>query len=344
MSGLHRASGRWRLGLALAVVTAGFWATLPVALTIGLEVVDPWTLTWFRFMVAAVVTGAWLGWRGHLCRFAGLAPGHWRLLALAAGMLTVNYMLYLTGLARTTPAATQLLIQLGPLLLALGGILVFRESFTAGQWAGLALIAGGLVLFFWDQLTFRTSARYLAGMGLIVLAAATWAAYAMAQKQLLVRLPSVAVMGFIYAVAAVVLLPWARPATLIGLDAWHTAVLGYCALNTLAAYSAFAEALAHWHASRVGVVLAQTPLLTLGVMEIAAWSVPGLVTPERLTASGWTGAAVVVGGSMVVSLLARQRGASSAQQAAMSAAKASTTSGVVAHEHARRWPRSPMNP
>jgi drug/metabolite transporter (DMT)-like permease len=306
MIGLHRASGRWRLGLALALTTAGFWATLPVALTLGLEAVDPWTLTWFRFTVAALVTGAWLGWRGDWRRFAGLTSGHWRLLAIAAVLLTCNYVLYLTGLERTTPASTQLLIQLGPLLLALGGIFVFRESFTTGQWCGLALLAGGLVLFFWDQLAFRVGGRYLAGMGLIALAAATWAGYAMAQKQLLLRLPSGAIMGFIYAVAAMLLLAPARPTTLVRLDGWHGVVLAYCALNTLAAYSAFAEALAHWDASRVGAVLALTPLLTLGVMELAAWGVPGLVAPERLAALGWAGAATVVAGSMAVSLLARR--------------------------------------
>jgi hypothetical protein len=56
----------------------------------------------------------------------------------------------------------------------------------------------------------------------------------------------------------------------------------------------------------VGAVLALTPLLTLGVMELAAWGVPGLVAPERLAALGWAGAATVVAGSMAVSLLARR--------------------------------------
>ena len=52
---LHQASGRWRLGLAMALTTALSWATLPVALKITLEQLDPYTLTWFRFLVAAAV-------------------------------------------------------------------------------------------------------------------------------------------------------------------------------------------------------------------------------------------------------------------------------------------------
>lgn len=42
---LHQASGRWRLGLLLALTTAGFWATLPVALKFTLETLDVYTLT-----------------------------------------------------------------------------------------------------------------------------------------------------------------------------------------------------------------------------------------------------------------------------------------------------------
>ena len=50
---LHQTTGRWRLGLTLALTTAALWATLPVALKIALETIDPWTLTWARFAVAA---------------------------------------------------------------------------------------------------------------------------------------------------------------------------------------------------------------------------------------------------------------------------------------------------
>jgi len=64
MSTLHRASGRWRLGLSLTLLTALCWATLPIALKITLEQLDPITLTWFRFAVAALGVGGWLALRG----------------------------------------------------------------------------------------------------------------------------------------------------------------------------------------------------------------------------------------------------------------------------------------
>lgn len=306
---LHQTSGRWRIGLALALATAGFWATLPVALKIAVERVDVLTLTWFRFLVAALVVGAWLALRGGLGGLRGLGRGHVLLLALAAAMLIANYLLYLAGLDFTTPANAQLIIQLAPLLMAVGGIVVFGERFRTGQWIGLGILVAGLGLFFSDQLAAaaRDPGRYLAGSALIVAAAVVWALYALAQKQLLVRLSSAAVMLVIYVVASLVLLPLARPAALLGLDGVQTIAVLYCAFNTLAAYGAFAEALAHWEASRVGLVLAITPLLTLAVVTLGHLLAPELVAPERIGALGLLGAALVVGGSATSSLLGARR-------------------------------------
>ena len=109
---LHQASGRWRFGLLLALVTAACWATLPVALKIMLEVLDPYTLTWFRFVVAAVVMLVWLGVSGGLGGFAALDGKRWTLLLLAALLLIGNYIFYLLGVQHTTPGNAQLIIQL----------------------------------------------------------------------------------------------------------------------------------------------------------------------------------------------------------------------------------------
>jgi drug/metabolite transporter (DMT)-like permease len=305
---LHQASGRWRLGLALALTTAACWATLPVALKFTLEALDVYTLTWFRFLVAFACLGGWLAWRGGFGAFRGLRGSHWGLLALAALMLIGNYVGYLAGLDLTTPATAQLLIQLAPLLMAVGGIVVFRERFRLGQWFGLALLALGLWLFFRDQLAAQGGGRdFVRGCAIIVLAALVWAIYALAQKQLLQRLSSAAILLFVYALASVALLPLSRPATLATLDAAHWVALGYCALNTLAAYGAFAEALAHWEASRVSVVLALTPLLTLLTVSIVHALAPTVVAPERIGWIGLGGAALVVVGSALTSLLGNRR-------------------------------------
>ena len=49
---MHATTGRWKLGLALALVTAVCWGLLPIALRIVLDGMDAWTITWYRFAVA----------------------------------------------------------------------------------------------------------------------------------------------------------------------------------------------------------------------------------------------------------------------------------------------------
>jgi drug/metabolite transporter (DMT)-like permease len=301
---LHQPSGRWRLGLALALITAGFWATLPVALKLALEALDPITLTWARFAIATVVVGLWLGWRGGFAGYRGHGLGIWMMLLVAALMLIGNYVLYLLGLAYTTPANAQLLIQAAPLLMALGGIWIFRERFSRGQWFGLAAVAGGLALFFLDQRRVAAEAMsYLIGSALVLLGALVWAVYALLQKQLLQRFSSLAVLWIVYVVATLTLLPFSNPRSVLALDPLHALAFAYCALNTLGAYGAFAEALAHWEASRVSVVLALTPILTVLTVELVHLIWPGLIAPERIALAGWCGAAMVLTGSVMVSVL-----------------------------------------
>lgn len=308
MAILHAPSGRWRLGLLLAIATALMWATLPVALKLPLEQVDAWTLTWFRFLVAFALLGAWMGWRGQFGQYRGLSRAALVLLAIAALGLIGNYVGYILGLARTTPANAQLLIQLAPLLMALGGVVVFKERLGPLQWLGYAAVLTGLLLFFAEQRGRAAEpAGYTLGGWLIVGAAATWAVYALAQKQLLRRLSSQAVLLVIYGLAALLLLPTARPDHLLALDGWHWAAVLYCALNTVIAYGAFAEAMAHWEVSRVSAILATTPLATVGVVSLLAAFVPGLVAPERIGVMGWIGALAVVAGSAAVSLLGRRQ-------------------------------------
>ena len=306
---MHQASGRWKLGLLLALVTTTCWATLPVALKITLEVLDPYTLTWFRFVIAGAVMLAWLAARGGLGGFADLSAKRWSLLMLGALLLIGNYIFYLLGVQHTTPGNAQLIIQLAPLLMALGGIFVFRESYRPGQWLGLAIIAAGLGLFFRDQSaqSLLGSHQYALGSALVIIAAVVWAGYALIQKQLLMRLSSPAILLFIYLVASVVLLPLAHPARLLQLDARHWWLLGYCALNTVVAYGAFAEALAHWQASRVSTILATTPLLSLAVIALVHSLSPASIAPERVTMLGYSGAVLVVVGSAMSSLLGSKR-------------------------------------
>jgi len=302
--GRHRASGRVGLGFVLATTTMALWGVLPLALEIALHRVDAATLVWFRFLVAAGLLGLWLAGRRALPPLHRLARGDRWLLGVATAGLAGNYIAYLTGLDRTTPANAQVLIQLGPLLLGLGGILVFGERYTRAQWTGFAAILVGLSAFFASQLAALGSdtGLYRSGVSLIGVAAATWAVYGLAQKQLLRVLSSQGIMLCIYVVCALVFWPFSTPSTLRGVSSFEAVVIGFCALNTLIAYGAFAAALAHWEASRVSAVLALTPLATLAYSAAIGHWWPGYAAPESLSLESWAGAGLVVAGSLLTAL------------------------------------------
>jgi drug/metabolite transporter (DMT)-like permease len=192
-------------------------------------------------------------------------------------------------------------------LLSLGGVAVFREPFTRIQWTGITLLGLGVAVFVSARLgNALLSERGLErGMLMIGFAAATWAVYGLAQKQLLHTWSSNHVLLCVYAGCALAFTPLAAPASLAALDAPRAALLGFCALNTVVGYGAFAESLAHWEASRVGAVLALTPIGTLACATALHALAPFVAAPE-LSLGGWLGALIVVSGSLAASLGARR--------------------------------------
>jgi drug/metabolite transporter (DMT)-like permease len=188
--------------------------------------------------------------------------------------------------------------------MGLGALAVFKERYTLHQWVGLGVLSLGLALFFHEQLkmVIAAPATYLLGNGLLVIASATWAIYALAQKQLLQKLPSSTIMLVIYGGCAILFSPLATPQPLLILTPLQWGMLLFCGLNTLIAYGAFAEALEHWEASRVSAVLALTPIVTLISVWAVSLLVPTLIAPEHLTILGVLGAVLVVAGSSAIAL------------------------------------------
>ena len=191
-----------------------------------------------------------------------------------------------------------------PAFFGLGGLAIFKEIYTKTQWASLSFLTFGFILFFHEQLrAFVMSAnKYVFGSTLIVIAAASWAIYALAQKQLLHWLPSSQVMVIIYGGCSLFFSPLASPQQLLALSPLHWLVLLFCALNTLVAYGSFAESLQHWEASKVSAVLALTPLVTILSVSVVSHFAPTVLPSESLTFSGLLGAVFVVCGSVGIAL------------------------------------------
>ncbi|WP_122770030.1 DMT family transporter [Pseudomonas viridiflava] len=301
---MHISSGRWVYGLCLALLTALLWGILPVKLKQVLQAMDPVTVTWFRLLVSGSLLFVWLATVKRLPSFKVLGRKGKALVVLAVLGLVGNYMLYLVGLRMLSPGTTQLLIQIGPILLLISSIFLFKERFSLGQGIGLAILLIGFGLFFNQRLVelLTSLGDYTLGVLIVIMASVVWTFYGLSQKQLLTVWNSLQVMMVIYLFCALLITPWAHPAQALQLSPLQGWLLLACCLNTLVAYGAFAEALAHWEASRVSATLALTPLITLASVAIAAWLWPTYVHAEEINALGYGGALLVVLGSALTAL------------------------------------------
>ncbi|WP_350403622.1 DMT family transporter [Pseudomonas sp. W17] len=301
---MHVSSGRWVYGLFLALLTALLWGILPIKLKQVLQVMDPVTVTWFRLTVSGGCLLAYLAAVGRLPRWRVLGPkGIW-LVPISVCGLVGNYVLYLMGLNLLSPGTAQLVVQMGPILLLIASVFVFKERFSLGQGLGLLVLLIGFGLFFNQRLTelLTSLSDYTAGVLTILAASAVWTFYALGQKQLLSVWNSLQVMMVIYLFCALLLTPWVHPLEALELSPLQGWLLLACCLNTLIAYGAFAEALAHWEASRVSATLAITPLVTFVAVAWAAWLWPEYVQAEQINGLGYGGALLVVLGSALTAL------------------------------------------
>ena len=237
-------SGRWKLGILLALSTATMWGVLPIALKGVLETLDPLTTTFFRFSLAAVLITPYLLVRRRLPNRGKLCSPRLFFQLLAAGLLlSGNYGLYIFGLERTSPEAAQVMIQIAPMLLLIAGVFLFKESFSSNQWLGFFAFGSGLILFFNHHLgdIFIDLNDYSLGLLMISLAAVCWTGYAIMQKILLQEFTSEETMLAIYWLGTLVFLPFCNFSTLGQLTGMQWTLLAFCGLNTIIAYGSFAK-------------------------------------------------------------------------------------------------------
>ena len=302
---MHQITGKSMIGLSLALTTAILWGMLPIALKVLLDVLTANTITAVRFLAAAVMVGLWLWLSGKLPTLRLLiskkAGG---LMIIAVLGLLSNYIMYLSGLNYLSAETGQVVIQLAPFLMMLGGVVLFKEQLLLWQKVGAFSLVAGLLLFFNERLVqlLQYAGSETLGVLLVIAAAVTWAAYALAQKQLLMHYSSKQIMYLLYVAGTFAFIPVSDFSPLQTMTALHWGLLVFCCLNTVVAYGAFAEALHHWEASKVSAVLAVTPLFTILFAQLLAWQVPDFMSAQALNIWSWIGAALVVSGSALTAL------------------------------------------
>jgi drug/metabolite transporter (DMT)-like permease len=260
------------------VVTVLLWASAFVAIRHLGDHVSPGPLTLGRLAVASAVLGGLLLVRRH----AWPARRHWPRLLLCGVAWFAVYNVALNAAEQRLDAGTAaMLVNIGPLLIALLAGLVLGEGFPRPLVIGSGVAFAGVLVI---GAASSTGDADLWGVVLCVVAAITYAIGVVAQKPLLRTLPALQVTWIACTIGAVCTLPSA-PDLVHDLTAAPPSALAWVVylgvMPTAVAFTTWAYALARSSAGRLGASTYLVPPLTV----LGGWVLLGEV-PTALAGVG----------------------------------------------------------
>lgn len=274
------------MALLAALVTVVLWASAFVGIRAAGEDLSPGALSLARISLGSAILGGFV-----LARRERL-PGRTDLpLLLVIGLCWFGlYNLALNEAEQRIDAGTaSMLVNVGPILIAVLAGILLREGFPRTLVVGCAIAFGGVVV-----IGLATSERGVAagwGTVLCVLAAAAYAVAVVAQKPLLSRVPALSLTWLACTIGAVTCLPFApqladelgeAPASSI---AW---VVYLGVFPTSIGFMTWAYALSRTSAGRMGATTYLVPPIAI----LIAWALLD-ETPPLLALAG--GALCLVG-------------------------------------------------
>ncbi|GIU44591.1 10 TMS drug/metabolite efflux pump (DME) family protein [Shewanella sairae] len=295
----------FKLGFIFISVAVLFWGLLPIALKLSGMFIDPVTLTWFRFLVALVVSFAIQCLSGSIKQFKDLDQTSWIKLTLAGIFLIFNYVSFVYSLQYLAPGSAQLNFQTAPFFLAFGGMLFFKEKLNALQLSCFATLALGMLMFFHPYLGFSAGPSDVwKGVLIVQFSVLSWASYALIQKSMIKRLSPNNILLFIYLFGIFAMAPFSDLSQFAAMDSNEWAIAIFCAINTLIAYGCFGQSMKYWPTGQVSAMLALTPVisftLTAIVVSLGWWS--DLIKGAIIDPLSFSGIVLIIASVIVVQL------------------------------------------
>lgn len=261
------------LPLAAVATTLVLWASAFVGIRHLGESVPPGALSLSRLIVMAIALLALM--RGRLPRLP--TKREWPLIVAGGASWFGVYNLALNESERRIDAATAaLIVQIGPLLVALLATFFLGERLTTWLLIGMGVGFTGVVII--GRASSQGDNGDLVGVLLSVVAALTFAVGVLTQKKLLPRMGALDLTFWYAVVGAVVCLPWAGQTVSVLGDAsadtlWWILYLGV--FPSAIAFTTWAFALSHADAGK----FAQSTFLVPFITALMAWFLLDEVPP-----------------------------------------------------------------
>lgn len=254
-------------------VTVLAWASAFVAIRFVGASYAPGSLALGRLLVGSLALGGTL-----LLGRRWVAPTgrEWALIVLCGLAWFAVYNVALNAAEQRVDAGTTaMLVNVGPILIALFAGLLLGEGFPRWLVVGALTAFGGAVLV--GAATSDGDVSDLLGVLLCLAAAVTYAVGVLAQKPVLRRLPAVQVTWLACTIGAVACLPFA-PGLVGDLAAAPAAATGWLVylgvVPTALAFSTWAYALARMDAGRLGVSTYIVPPITIALGVVLLGEAP----------------------------------------------------------------------
>jgi drug/metabolite transporter (DMT)-like permease len=287
-------------GLIYTLITVVMWGVLAIALKVAVKVIDSPTIVWFRFSLAFTGMALWAAFTDPKALKILYKPS--LILVISTLMLAWNYIGFMLGVQYTSPGNAQVAVQTGQVVLAVFGIIFFKERMTIRQVAGFMLTLFGFWIFYQQHIIVVNddTSQYTKGILLTVSAALTWAVYAAMQKKLVLQHPVTTLNIFIFGLPVLFYLPFANFSSLANLSFGYWLLLIFLGANTLISYVCLSLALKYMEAGKVSVLLIMNPILTFVIMGVLTWLQVTWIAPEHFSVLSVLGALIALGGAMLV--------------------------------------------
>ncbi|MFF1297720.1 MULTISPECIES: DMT family transporter [unclassified Streptomyces] len=264
------------LAAGAATVTVVLWASAFVSIRSAGSEYSPGALALGRLLAGVLTLGAIC-----LVRREGLPPrAAWPGILVSGTLWFGFYMVALNWGEQQVDAGTAaLVVNIGPILIALLGARILGDALPPRLLAGMAVSFAGAVAVGLSMSGEGKSS--VLGVALCLLAAVTYAGGVVAQKPALGAASALQVTTYGCLVGAVVCLPFAGQLVHEAADAPVSATLNMVYLGvfpTALAFTTWAYALARTTAGRMGATTYAVPALVVLMSWLALGEVPGLLT------------------------------------------------------------------
>jgi drug/metabolite transporter (DMT)-like permease len=283
---------------ALIFLMVAFWSGNYIAGKIALREFSPLLLAGMRISFAGVMMLPLYLWECASAppitepRQSGSGPSITRALVLGLFGVTLNQVLFVVGLSRTSVAHAAILIGLTPIQVLIVARLRGQERITARKAAGMAIaLAGVALLKAFEPASANGAGATWTGDFVVLMAGLCFALFTVFGKEVTEQYSTITMNTYAYVGGAVALLPltlWEaarQPLAHVSAGAWLAAI--YMALfPSVIAYLIYYHALAHMTASRVSAFSYLQPVFA-SIMGV-------VILGESL------GAPVVAGGAVIL--------------------------------------------